>query len=744
MPWSLRREDGSGFKADWAKRAALFWWPLRCPRYDAATYPETVVNDGEAQQREVDEHAFAHAQLSPPAQLFLASFLALFLELLLIRWVPSLVRAVAYYGNLMLLSSFLGLGCGALLAERGARLDRWFPVALLALVVATTALAGIRFQQGGEELRFMFEPGVRTTVLPLLLLFGLNVAVFVPLGERIGTVFRQLPPLTAYAWDLGGALAGTCLFGFFSYTWFSPVVGTVLALAGWAVGIRERSALALGVPAGVLAILVMIVGVDPHAIWSPYNLISIRQTDATAGAEFPDAPPPDLATRLDPPRYIVQVNGDFYMYNLTLNASRYSQVPKMVASLAAQYAIPHRVRPGAQDVLVVGSGGGCDVESALLNGALRVDAVEIDPAVIRMGLDYNASQAYRDPRVTVHENDARAFLHGTDRKFDMVVFGFLDSQGLFSQMSSIRIDGFVFTRESFRDAFDRLRSGGLLSVSFFAANQDWLVDRLRGMMRSATGAEPLAYARPSGQVVLLAGRDFVPVGPERLGVFERTALKPLSTPEAVDDWPYLYLRSRTIPADYLVNIGALLGLSVVIVRLASPGRRRGVDRHFFFLGAGFLLLETKSITTVSLWFGATWFVSTVVIAGVLGMVLAANFVAARRPAFSPRLYVPLLASVAFLYAFPMDAAAGWPFAARLAFSLVVIPLPIFFAGLIFSANFRAAPDPAYAFGSNLLGAMLGGFVEYAGMIVGTRALLLGVIAFYVFSALARPRSASSA
>jgi len=53
------------------------------------------------------------------------------------------------------------------------------------------------------------------------------------------------------------------------------------------------------------------------------------------------------------------------------------------------------------------------------------------------------------------------------------------------------------------------------------------------------------------------------------------------------------------------------------------------DGHFLFLGLGFLLLETRSIADCSLYFGTTWFVTMVVVAGVLLMVLAANLVAMR-------------------------------------------------------------------------------------------------------------------
>ncbi len=56
-----------------------------------------------------------------------------------------------------------------------------------------------------------------TTTLPIVTIFSLNALLFVPLGDLIGVYFTRLPPLRAYGWDLAGALAGTVLFGLFSY-----------------------------------------------------------------------------------------------------------------------------------------------------------------------------------------------------------------------------------------------------------------------------------------------------------------------------------------------------------------------------------------------------------------------------------------------------------------------------------------------------------------------------------------------
>ena len=681
---------------------------------------------------------FRDPGLSPNLYLLLASFLSLFLELLLIRWVPSQVRVIAYYGNIMLLSSFLGLGCGAMLAQRGFRLTRLFAPLLFVLIVTVAALKGIEFKQGPDEFRFLFAAGTSSTTLPIVAIFALNTSLFLPLGELIGGYFSKMPPLRAYAWDISGAIAGTLLFGLFSFSRFSPVLGFTFVMVGFLVFCTSRRELIWNGLFFTVILAIVTYHLSTHGIWSPYNLISVREIETSGAGKPVSVPRANLSTRPDPSFYIVQVNGDFYMMNGTIDVQRYTNRAK-VADLNEQYMLPYKFRPAPRDVLVVGSGGGVDVEAALLSGASRIDALEIDPVIIQLGRSFNASQSYNDPRVTIVNTDARPFFRRTDKTYDMIVFGFLDSQSLFSQMSSIRLDGYVYTRESFREAFQLLRSGGLMSVSFFSGGQLWLLDRLIAMVRSATGALPLVFTRPTGQVVILAPKGYLPAQAADLQFYRHIERTPPETEEAVDDWPYLYLRRRSIPVDYLFIIGFLLLLSSIFVFASVERNTRSLDFHFLFLGAAFLLLETKSITTVALFFGTTWLVSMVVILGVLIMVLIANAVASMLPVSYAWIYLPLVGSVCLLYYLSTSTVLSWPSYARLVYCLVLIPLPIFFAGLIFSLSFRAHLSPGTAFGSNLVGAMVGGFVEYAGMMTGTRVLLLLVLALYLVSFLTRPR-----
>lgn len=680
-------------------------------------------------------------------QLFALSFITLFLELMIIRWVPASVRLVAYYANLMLISSFLGIGLGALLKEKGLNLFRAFPYVLAAytvfLIVCQQAyLPGF----SGEHRFYSVAPDVANFTV-LICIFLLNTAVFVPLGERMGQLFDTLPRLPAYSWDLGGSLVGTVAFGGFSLLFFSPLLGFVL-VAGLYLLLAEPRSRASSALLLAVSLVYVHLSSPKEAIWSPYYYVTIHEMGGDA-RKLVSAPPDGLRSMTDPPSYVVRVNQDFYQIHGTIDTNRYTHgaaARRSAEELYRQYTIPYRLRPSPERVLVVGSGGGQDVEGALLNGAREVDAVEIDPVIVSLSRRFNASGVYLDPRVRVHSGDARAFFNNARPGYDMVLFGYLDSQALFSSMTSIRLDGFVYTVESLRAAYGLLRPDGVMALLF--SGPGWMHVKLVQMVFEATREIPVVYlAGP--QVCIMAAKGGHADPPPAHGRFERVDL-PASLdgldamPAATDDWPFLYLRARSVPRDYLTVIGALVLISAYIL---FGGRRiawGASQTHFFLLGFGFLLLETKSITSCSLYFGTTWFVTTLVVAGILLMVLCANLVAMRLRSFSPRLYIPLLASLLVLLAVPDRFVLGFPLAARLAWTLVLVPLPVFFAGLIFSTTFREGRSGSSSFGANLIGATLGGFSEYLGMALGYHGLSVLVIVAYLASLLLMVRKTGGA
>lgn len=177
---------------------------------------------------------------------------------------------------------------------------------------------------------------------------------------------------------------------------------------------------------------------------------------------------------------------------------------------------------------------------------------------------------------------------------------------------------------------------------------------------------------------------------------------------------------------------AMLAAGALLVALFFRGAVR-VDRHLFFLGAGFLLVETRTIAQLGLLYGATWRVSAIAIAGILALVLLANLVVARRGA-PPRLTLYALLGLILLlnYAVPPGAALGGGVAARAAMTLFLLA-PLFVAGLLFASAVREREQLAPALASNLVGAVLGGLLENLSMVTGFSALSLLALTLYAAS-----------
>src|ERR1017187_4051118 len=627
-------------------------------------------------------------------QMFGLSFTALFLELMVIRWVPSVVPFIAYYANLMLLSSFLGLGVGAMAGKKKWVLFDWFPVFLACEIGTLVLCRDVTLGASSDEARFTTLDYTFRNAIVLVWIFASNALVFVPLGQKLGTLFNALPRLSAYAWDLAGSLAGTLCFGLFSLTHFSPLLGMGGVMAVY-LGMSPRRRWVLSAPVFAATLTLMFLQSDRAAIWSPYHYITVSHFETPNITE--SDPPPDLLTMVNPPVYSVRINQFFYHFDAAFDLTRYTERSSMGRSFISQwqnyYRLPYVLTKGRDRVLVLGAGGGGDVEGALSSGVRRIDAVDIDPVVIQIARRFNAGAPYSDPRVTLHIDDARSYLAKASPGYDLVVFGYLDSQALFSSMTSVRLDGYVYTVEGLRSAYRLVKDDGMLVVAFYAT-KDWLGPKLYKMVAEATGREPTMYM-VERTVLLCVSKDLQLKFPGQ--VFQYRKFQYLSAAfdganskldNATDDWPFLYLVRKHIPLDYLIAIGGLLAfsvMSVVVLRRSSLGAG---DLHFGLLGMGFLLLETKGINDCTLYFGTTWFVTMIVVAGVLLMVIAANLLAERIRGFSLGMYAPLFLVLALLLIVPREHILGFSFGARLAWTLLVVPLPVFFAGIIFSTTFR--------------------------------------------------------
>ena len=357
-------------------------------------------------------------------------------------------------------------------------------------------------------------------------------------------------------------------------------------------------------------------------------------------------------------------------------------------------------------------------------GADHIDAVEIDPHLLELGRGHPLAP-YDDPRVDAHVTDGRAFLEASDDRWDTILLALPDSLTLLQGQSSVRLESYLFTEEAVEAYRDHLADGGVFAMYNYY-REPWLVDRYAATLERVFGEPPCVTTLPGDtSAVIVVSED---PGPARLPgrVDVRRAWPPHRTR------PPTTTRSRTcarpsIPSFYLVALGFMLALSLIGVRLAGgPFRQMVPFADLFFMGVAFLLLETKNVVQFALLFGTTWFVNAFVFGGVLVSVLLA--VAHQQARRDPQHRAPLRACSSRAsrstgscpptrcWSSRWCPASSRP--SRLAF------FPIFVANLVFASRFRDTERSTAAFGANLLGAMVGGLLEYVSLLTGYRSLLV--------------------
>jgi hypothetical protein len=698
----------------------------------------------------------------------LLSALILFLEMAVIRWVGTEIRIFAYVQNGVLVAAFLGLGLGARNSRAPLRL---LPAAAALVFVAlavrdplgwgvgealTQGLAAFKHTQiWGMAASPLDHAWVRLAVVTFALsttlaLLAAIAAAFHPVGQALGRWMDTHPrPIAAYSANILGSLVGIALFDAVTVARTSPwlwLLGAGVGLAALAWTAEDRAP--AKVAAALLALALPLLARTPPgvaALWSPYQKLTIGPLLApTAAGEV------SCGVRVD-------VNNTFHQVLVDLDPARMAARPALYPPAdvrTSHYVFPSELTGRRPRVLVVGAGGGNDVAGALRAGATAVDAVEIDPAVVALGRALHPNRPYASPRVRVVNDDARAFFRRAAGPYDLVLFGLLDSHTSPSAYTNVRLDHFVYTRESFADVARLLSPAGVV-VLFFEPQTWWIADRLAGLLRDTFGQAPLAFNVRStspclgfGGLMMVAGRppalDAVRRRVESDPEFQRKELPagafPFRTPPTTDDWPYLYLQERAVPEYHLVLAAGCLVIGLFLRRrLFRPGE--DISMPMVLLGAGFMLVEVTGVNRAALLFGTTWVVNAYVVGAVLAMILLANLTAARvrfDPAGWP--FAGLVASLLLLGTVPMSALAALPGPARVVVGGAFIALPVFFSGLVFVSLWAAAPRRDLALGSNLLGSLLGGLLSMLSMVVGFRALTFLTLAVYLaaFLALRRP------
>jgi SAM-dependent methyltransferase len=710
------------------------------------------------------------------ADLFLVSFLMLFMELACIRWFGSTVVYLTFFTNLALLATFLGISVGCLAAsQRRNLIETVIPTLFIGMTLALVVLyvfnrfSAVMVDVGGQgspqQIFFGTEYRARDLarfVAPVEAVAGaffvLIALAFVGLGQVMGREFAMQPNrIVAYTVNIAGSLAGIAGFALVSWLRAPPIIWFAVTIGLCAYFLPRLTLSQLYAPIGVLVLLVVAANADPRAreLWSPYYKLTYSP-----------------ATR-----------------SIATNNIGHQQMNDVLQSGPA-YVLPHLLNRDTGgvpfgNVLIIGAGSGNDVAAALHYGVTHVDAIEIDPAINDLGRRDHPNQPYSDPRVAVHIDDGRSFVRRTSTKYDLVVYALVDSLVLHSGFSSIRLESFLFTQEAFADIRSVLKADGIF-VAYNFYRQGWLVGRLQAMMTGAFGRAPMVMTLPYQPEVRpqdAAPFAFVMSGQgRRLSRIEQTfgagssfwlnqqsarndgiqgfaTQPPTDEPSwlriapaavqlrsgdepATDDWPFFYLRDRLVPSLNLRGALVVAVLSLAILLPFAPDRRVRPNWHMFFMGAGFMLLETKGVVHLALLFGATWLVNSIVFFAILLMILLSNlWVLWAKPVRLWPHYLLLAASLGVAIAVPMNTFLNLPGALRIVVSCAVVFVPVFFAGVIFGTAFRDAESPDIALGSNIGGAILGGLSENLTLLIGFNNLLILALAYYALSAVSLRRPA---
>lgn len=563
-------------------------------------------------------------------------------------------------------------------------------------------------------------------------------------GQYLTRLLIRAPnKLKIYSMNVLGSFAGILSFGLLSYfhtspeLWFLLVFCGTIFLLGSAGELRKQHYFLSFLSVLFVAVISHSWTDDVRSYWSPYYRI------------------------------------DHVLYNGAINVDNIGhQVMAPLEQAGPGYGVVYQLRsrtdqPSFRRALIIGAGSGNDVAAAVAQGVQHVDAVEIDPVILSIGVSHHPDRPYSDQRVHRINEDGRTVLsQARGGEYDLIVYALVDSLLSTSSFSGVRLESYLFTTEAFAQVRRVLASDGVF-VAYNLFRQGWLVHRLADMLERAFGERPLVLSVPNMKrigpdeelhylTILVAGNTkafqeyFRDVGSLTLSTAalnnraESVHLSPvdLSPPvvlaPATDDWPHLYLKSPGLPLrPYLSMIAALLATFFILYQTflrqsQSPLRDSGI--RMFFLGAGFMLMETRAVIQLQLIFGNTWIVTSLVFASILGLVFLSNLFVMRFSALQAgSFYFPLVVSLIVLYLFPFDwfnSSDGTAYR-PLAFPIALLPVP--FGTAIFLKILESTPLIERDLAANFLGCCTGAVIEMISLLFGIKSLVIIAGACYVLA-----------
>jgi len=641
---------------------------------------------------------------------------------------------------------------------------------------------------------------VRLPFLPdrLAFYFAVSLVPFFLAGVALSLLFAALQQDAArlYFADLVGASLGAL-----AVTFLLSWLGGENAVLAVAVAPLVASALfskRLRVPAAVAVALVLVaVGVNERTglfrIRSAPTKGLYRQMAATPGARIALTgwnaySRIDAVTGFQPP-YLARLYIDSDAWT---NILAWDGQVASVASMRSWYrALPFKVAPERPKTLIIGPGGGSDVLVALAAGSEKVTAVEMNPLMLRFVREFGAraGNLYDHPQVEAILSEGRTFIRRSDRRFDVILMGFVDSWAAVASGGLSLSENHLYTVEAFEAYLDHLTPDGELVILRWDVDVPRLVSNAVALLGAEEAGRRVAVLLetregnredPPQMIFMLKQRAWSAEETERMAAWP--GVQPVIVPGRHVEEPYASLFSgRTSVADYVAHANArvdavyddrpfffarakpwglpkamrqaflrilvpVLALSVLFLFVGKPkgaavGPYAASVLYFASLGIGFIAVELTLLQHLTLLLGHPIFTLSILLFTLLAAGGVGSYASAR---FSLLPVCLASAAMAALYALALPRIVPLllplPLAGRIAIAILVVAPLGFLMGMPFPKGLRATgqgpfPPPPLYWGLNGLFSVIGSMATMAtAVILGFTWAMLGGAAFYLIAA----------
>ncbi len=460
-------------------------------------------------------------------------------------------------------------------------------------------------------------------------------------------------------------------------------------------------------------------------------------------------------------------------------------------------ALPFRLEPNAE-TLIIGPGGGPDVVAALASGASRVTAVEMNPLMLKFVRNYGARAAnlYDRPDVETIQSEGRNFISRTNRRFDVILLGFVDSWASVASGGLSLSENYLYTAEAFRDYYNHLTENGILVILRWDSDVPRLVSNSvanlgpeAASQRIVTLMERQSVAgQPAQMLFMLRKRPFtsaetaeikdkwtqaepiiMPGGPApplirdvlagKITLAQYEDRSPRFVGPVTDDSPFYFaidrpfrmpagianslLRWLLTPSAGMLALFAVFGRS----RKTAIGPYAGSLIYFAALGFGFIAIELALLQNLILLVGHPIFTLSVLLFTLLATGGIGSALSRRLPMWLSCTFVAVIGGLEAIALPQLVSSLLWlPLWGRIACAMLFIAPLGLMMGMPFPSGLRrtggsSLPEPPFYWGLNGIMSVIGSIATvFVALMAGFQAAMLIGSACYVVAALASRRA----